>query len=40
MPDPRSEKVQKFREEQGATRIHILTAVTPFSVSQDRFVGD
>ncbi len=38
MPDPRSEKVQKFREEQGATRIHILTAVTPFSVSQDRFV--
>jgi hypothetical protein len=38
MPDPRSEKVQKFREDQGATRIHILTAVTPFSVSQDRFV--
>ena len=38
MPDPRSDKVQKFREEQGALRVHILTAIQPFSVSQDRFV--
>lgn len=38
MPDPRSEKVQRFREEQGADRVHILTAIQPFSVSQDRFV--
>jgi hypothetical protein len=38
MPDPRSDKVQKFREEQGAARVHILTAIQPFSVSQDRFV--
>jgi hypothetical protein len=38
MPDQRSEKVQKFREEQGALRIHVLTAVTPFTISQDRFV--
>ena len=38
MPDPRSDKVQKFREEQGASRVHILTAIQPFSVSQDRFV--
>jgi hypothetical protein len=38
MPDPRSDKVQKFREEQGASRVHILTALQPFSVSQDRFV--
>jgi hypothetical protein len=38
MADPRSDKVQKFREEQGATRVHILTAIQPFSVSQDRFV--
>jgi hypothetical protein len=38
MPDPRSEKVQRFREEQGASRVHILTAIQPFSISQDRFV--
>jgi len=30
--------VQRFREEQGAIRVHILTAVAPFTVSQDRFV--
>jgi hypothetical protein len=38
MLDPRSDKVQKFREEQGASRVHILTAIQPFSVSHDRFV--
>ena len=38
MADTRSGNVQRFREEQGATRVHILTAVAPFTVSQDRFV--
>ncbi len=38
MPDNRTVNVQRFREEQGASRLHILTVVAPFSVSQDRFV--
>jgi hypothetical protein len=38
MPDTRASNVQRFREEQGAARVHILTAVAPFTVSQDRFV--
>lgn len=38
MGDTRSANVQRFREEQGAARVHILTAVAPFTVSQDRFV--
>jgi hypothetical protein len=38
MPDTRASNVQRFREDQGATRVHILTAVAPFTVSQDRFV--
>jgi hypothetical protein len=38
MPDTRGSNVQRFREGQGAARVHILTAVAPFTVSQDRFV--
>lgn len=38
MPDNRTINVQRFREEQGASRVHILTAIAPFSVKQDRFV--
>jgi hypothetical protein len=38
MPDTRASNVQRFREDQGAARVHILTAVAPFTVSQDRFV--
>jgi hypothetical protein len=38
MSDLRSTNVLHFREEQGAARVHILTAVAPFTVSQDRFV--
>jgi len=38
MTDIRSTNVLRFREEQGAARVHILTAVAPFTVNQDRFV--
>jgi hypothetical protein len=38
MPDPRAINVQRFRESQGATRVHILTTIQPFTVSQDRSV--
>jgi len=38
MPDPRTTNVQRYREEQGAARIHLLTAIAPFTVSQDRFI--
>jgi len=38
MADNRTLNVQRFREEQGASRVHILTAIAPFSVKQDRFV--
>lgn len=38
MPDTRAEKVRRFCAEQQASRLHILTVVTPFSVSQDRLI--
>lgn len=38
MTDQRAANVQRFREEQGAQRVWILSAVIPFSVSQDRVV--
>ncbi len=38
MTDQRAANVQRFREEQGARRVWILSAVIPFSVSQDRVV--
>lgn len=36
MTDQRAANVQRFREEQGAQRVWVLSAVIPFSVSQDR----
>lgn len=38
MTDPRAENVQRFRDEHGAQQVVILTAVTPFKVSQDRAI--
>lgn len=38
MTDPRAENVKRFRDEHGAQRVVILTAVTPFKVSQDRVI--
>jgi hypothetical protein len=38
MSDQRAANVQRFREEQGAERVWVLSAVIPFSVSQDRVV--
>lgn len=38
MTDTRTTNVVRFREEQGAARVHILTLMAPFTVSQDRFV--
>ncbi len=38
MSDPRTVNVKRFREEQGAVRVYILTAIQPFTVSQDRFL--
>lgn len=38
MADDREAEVRQFAKAQGATRIHILTAVTPFRAAQDRFV--
>ncbi len=38
MPDNRSTEVQRFRKEQGATRLHLLTVNSPFGPSQDRYV--
>lgn len=38
MPDEREAEVRQFAEAQHATRLHILTAVTPFRAAQDRFV--
>lgn len=38
MTDPRATSVQRFREDHGAQRVVILTAVTPFKVSQDRAI--
>jgi hypothetical protein len=36
--DNRAEHVQRFCQERGATRVHILTVHAPFTVRQDRFV--
>ncbi len=36
--DPREARVQDFRAAQDAQQVLILTAVSPFSVSQERFV--
>ncbi|MBI5958031.1 MAG: hypothetical protein HY866_04810 [Chloroflexi bacterium] len=38
MTDPRALNVQRFREEQKAERLWVLSAIAPFTVSQDRFV--
>lgn len=38
MTDPRATNVQRFRAEHDADTVFILTAVTPFSVSQDRAI--
>ena len=38
MSDPRTDNVKRFREDQGAVRVYILTAIQPFTVSQDRFI--
>jgi hypothetical protein len=38
MSDPRADNVKRFREEQGALRVYLLTAIQPFTVSQDRFI--
>ncbi len=39
MPDDtRAANVQRFREEHGASRVHLLTVHAPFSVRQDRFI--
>lgn len=38
MTDPRAANVQRFREEHGAQRVVVLTAVTPFQISQDRAI--
>ncbi|MBN1563232.1 MAG: hypothetical protein JXA10_05300 [Anaerolineae bacterium] len=38
MNDPRADNVKRFREEQGAVRVYMLTAIQPFTVSQDRFI--
>ncbi|MBP8974486.1 MAG: hypothetical protein KBH93_11470 [Anaerolineae bacterium] len=36
MSDPRAATVQRFCAEQGADRVYILTAIQPFTVSQNR----
>ncbi len=36
MTDPRAITVQQFRQEQGADSVYILTAIQPFTVSQNR----
>lgn len=36
MTDPRAAIVQRFRQEQGADSVYILTALHPFGVSQNR----
>ncbi len=38
MPDDREAEVREFARAQNATRLHILTAITPFWTAQDRFV--
>lgn len=38
MTDPRAANVRQFCEQQGAQQVLILTAVTPFGVSQNRAV--
>jgi|SRR5690606_14854141 len=38
MPDERETEVRRFAKEQNATRLHILSVVTPFRAAQDRFV--
>mgnify|MGYP000874614017 CR=1 FL=1 len=38
MPDERETEVRKFAKSQHATRLHILSVVTPFRAAQDRFV--
>jgi predicted short-subunit dehydrogenase-like oxidoreductase (DUF2520 family) len=38
MPDSYTAEVQHFRAAQRATRLHILTIITPFSATLDRFV--
>ncbi|MCZ2097641.1 MAG: hypothetical protein LC121_15515 [Anaerolineae bacterium] len=38
MVDDREREGRQFAREQDATRLHILTAVTPFRAAQDRFV--
>ena len=37
MSDPRAANVERWRAQLGAERLFILTAVTPFTVSQARF---
>lgn len=36
MSDPRAVTIQRFRAEQGADCVYILTAIQPFTVSQNR----
>lgn len=38
MADEREIALQQFRQAQRADRLHLLTVVTPFRASQDRFV--
>lgn len=38
MTDPRAANVQRFHDEHNADTVYILTAVTPFSVSQNRAI--
>lgn len=38
MPDEREAEVRQFARAQNASRLHILTVVTPFRAAQDRFV--
>lgn len=38
MPDPRAETVRRFREDQGARRVYILTVLQPFTIKQNRFM--
>lgn len=38
MSDPRAETVRRFREDQAARQVYILTVLQPFTISQNRFI--
>ena len=38
MPDDHAQQVERFRAAQRATRLHLLTALSPLAASLDRFI--